>query len=522
MASADLRDELNCSICLEVYTDPVTLRCGHNFCRACINRSLDKERNQGGYTCPQCRTTFRKRPWFQKNVTLANIAERFHSASPHQGTGDVLCTYCIHAPVAAVKSCLHCEASLCDSHLKVHSKSSEHVLMEPTTSLENRKCPVHKKILEYYCSKDSTSLCASCAQEAKHRGHPVLKLEAAAKNKQGEMKQVQAQLILMRQETQKRIEELQEKRKSSQNAADAVIQQVGALFQKIVEKLDNLHAQTIDSITRQAEKNSQPLSDLIQRLSLKNDELASKIDHIEELCDATDPLCVLQESESGNSDFCAPQKGGREADPRIERLDEVLISLSLRKGLADILKSVPEALGVPQISEMRLDKRAASGDVAISADLSVALGTEENFLIEDSRYRFHSHQVLSRTGFFKGRHYWEVELGDTNSWRIGMSYPSIDRDGHNSIFGNTVESWCLCRSKQGSCFRHDGDQKIVSSSPSKKFKRLGIFLDYEKGRLSFYDVGLEVSHLHTYNESFTEPLHIAFRVGYGVWAKIVN
>ncbi|XP_073468186.1 ret finger protein-like 4A [Aquarana catesbeiana] len=148
MASADLRKELECYVCLNIYTDPVTLKCGHNYCRDCIGRVLDTQERSGGYSCPECREEFQDRPALHRNITLRNIVENFLSAQPDQKKSGVFCTYCIHTPVPAVISCLMCEASLCDNHLIVHSKSPEHILCDPTTSLENRKWSVQHSHLQ--------------------------------------------------------------------------------------------------------------------------------------------------------------------------------------------------------------------------------------------------------------------------------------------------------------------------------------------------------------------------------------
>ncbi|XP_069821316.1 ret finger protein-like 4A [Dendropsophus ebraccatus] len=80
MASAALRKELECSICLSLYTDPVTLRCGHNFCRGCIDQVLNTQDGPGVYSCPECREEFQERPTLQKNITLCNVMENFLSA----------------------------------------------------------------------------------------------------------------------------------------------------------------------------------------------------------------------------------------------------------------------------------------------------------------------------------------------------------------------------------------------------------------------------------------------------------
>ncbi|XP_073484472.1 E3 ubiquitin-protein ligase TRIM39-like [Aquarana catesbeiana] len=179
MASSDLREELDCPVCLNTYTDPVTLRCGHNFCQVCIDRVLETQEGSGNYSCPQCRRKFRERPSLERNITLCKITQRFLSAPPEPEKSGISCTYCLHTSVPAAKSCLLCEVSLCYDHLRVHSRSPEHVLCGPTTTPEKRKCSVHKKILEFYCNEDSTLTCAFCVISEEHRGHQVETLKGA-------------------------------------------------------------------------------------------------------------------------------------------------------------------------------------------------------------------------------------------------------------------------------------------------------------------------------------------------------
>ncbi|XP_073484481.1 nuclear factor 7, brain-like [Aquarana catesbeiana] len=141
MASSDLREELDCPVCLNIYTDPVTLRCGHNFCQVCIDRVLETQEGSGNYSCPQCRRKFRERPSLERNITLCKITQRFLSAPPEPEKSGISCTYCLHT--------------------------------------SKRKCSVHKKILEFYCNEDSTLTCAFCVISEEHRGHQLETLEEA-------------------------------------------------------------------------------------------------------------------------------------------------------------------------------------------------------------------------------------------------------------------------------------------------------------------------------------------------------
>uniref|UniRef100_A0A4W3GIK1 RING-type domain-containing protein n=1 Tax=Callorhinchus milii TaxID=7868 RepID=A0A4W3GIK1_CALMI len=65
--------EATCSICLEFYTDPVTIDCGHNFCRDCILQCWGT--GQGSVSCPQCRQQIPQRS-VRPNRTLSNMVER--------------------------------------------------------------------------------------------------------------------------------------------------------------------------------------------------------------------------------------------------------------------------------------------------------------------------------------------------------------------------------------------------------------------------------------------------------------
>ncbi|KAM4035378.1 E3 ubiquitin/ISG15 ligase TRIM25-like [Anomaloglossus baeobatrachus] len=307
MASADLRDELLCSICRNIYTDPVTLRCGHNFCRVCIDGVLDTEGGYGDYSCPECRATFRKWPPLMRNITLCNVAERFLSSQPHQEeiTG-IHCTYCIHSPVPAVRSCLLCEASLCGNHLKVHSKGAEHVLTDPSTSLEIRKCCIHKELLKYYCTEDAACICVSCSLVGEHRGHRVETLDDAFEKKKMKLRDVLQKLTTKREKTDDRVQSLEERRRKSQEKAAEEAEKVTALCTDIRRWVDKQEDRVLSEISIQEQKVSRTLSNVIQKLEIKKDELSRKMRHIEELCNMTDPLTVLQDPDTG--DLCDPEE----------------------------------------------------------------------------------------------------------------------------------------------------------------------------------------------------------------------
>ncbi|XP_075132593.1 E3 ubiquitin/ISG15 ligase TRIM25-like [Leptodactylus fuscus] len=313
MASAGLEKELECSICLSLYTDPVTLRCGHNFCRVCIDQHLNTQEGSGAYSCPECREEFQERPELKKNITLCNVVENVQSTQSHQEEiSGIRCTYCVDSPAPAVRSCLHCEASLCDKHLRVHSKGPEHVLTEPSTDLEKRKCPVHKKVLEYYCTEDSACICVSCSLAGEHRGHRVEMLDEASEKKKKKLKDVLQKLTTKREKTEERVQSLEEQWGKAQEKASGDAKRVTALFIDLRRRLDHLEKEILSEISRQEQQRSLSLSNVIHKLEIKKDELSRKMRHIEELCKMSDPLTVLQDPDTG--DLCDPEEGGGDED----------------------------------------------------------------------------------------------------------------------------------------------------------------------------------------------------------------
>ncbi|MGH0179012.1 UNVERIFIED_CONTAM: hypothetical protein FKN15_003272 [Acipenser sinensis] len=120
-------DQFSCTVCLKILKDPVTIPCGHSYCMGCIKNCWDQTDHTGVYSCPQCRETFTPRPDLRRNTMLAEVAGEFKRrrlnpppAQSYAGPGDVPCDICTGRKFKAVKSCLTCLASYCETHVKPH------------------------------------------------------------------------------------------------------------------------------------------------------------------------------------------------------------------------------------------------------------------------------------------------------------------------------------------------------------------------------------------------------------------
>ncbi|CAL8235127.1 unnamed protein product [Arctogadus glacialis] len=162
MASANTswsEENFSCSICLDVFSSPVSTPCGHNFCRTCITKYWDE---QVKYKCPVCNELFNTRPDLRVNTLLSEMVDRFGTSvllkeQPCVEPAEVPCDVCTGTQLMAVKSCLVCLISYCQTHLEPHQRVAglkKHRLVEPMDRLEDRMCKKHDRLLELFCQTD--------------------------------------------------------------------------------------------------------------------------------------------------------------------------------------------------------------------------------------------------------------------------------------------------------------------------------------------------------------------------------
>ncbi|XP_075701364.1 E3 ubiquitin-protein ligase TRIM11-like [Rhinoderma darwinii] len=493
MASADLADKLICSICLKIYKDPIRLICGHNFCRECVDDVLDTLERSEAYSCPECTVEF------QERLVLPKI-------QPLNEDNEIFCTDCTWSPLPAVISCLNCEASLCANHLRVHGKSEEHVF----TKL-NFTCSSPKKTFR---SEDVASLCVTCSPSEEHQSHQVEPLTEASDKKTGKLRGVLEKLTKNRQTTEERVEDLRKYLRGAQENASGVTERVVALFRDTRRKLDGLENKILKDISNQEAQSRASVCDLIHELEIKIDKLSRDIQDMEELCTMTEPLPVLQRWESAKNDI-----GDIEdvLSHDWSDLDVGLISVTLHTALSDIVTSVKRAFYVQQTQDIVLNVNTASNDIHISGDLKSASGSEFMQNRPKLPERFQYNQVLSTGNFSSGRHFLEVGTGHTGNWRLGLASPEIARKGYHALIGHSNKSWGLCRYLNQYFVIHD--RKVIPVPHKPSSQRLGIFLDYEAGRIGFYELCDPIRHLYTYVATFNEALHVIIGV-YTGWVRI--
>ncbi|XP_073415791.1 E3 ubiquitin-protein ligase TRIM58-like [Dendrobates tinctorius] len=489
MASADLTDTLICSACLTICKEPIRLRCGHKFCQECMDvQNTLKE--SGDHICLECRVEFPERQLSPETQPLSE--------------DDIFRTDCTFSPLQADISCSTCDASLCDNHLRGHSKSEEHIFT----------CSSPKNALTHYCSEDEACICVICSGAEEHEEHQVEPLMEISEKRKENLKNVLEKLSEKKKAAKDRVEDLQKYLTEAQEKASGLSESVVALFRDIRRQLDALEQKALKDISNQEEQVRTSVCNLIHELEIKISNLSRDIKDMEELGTMTEPLPVFHRWESVKHDL-----GDVEELLNHDRcdLDVGLISATLHTALSDIVTSRKMGFYVEQTPDIVLDLNTASDDIYITGDLKSASGSEFKQSRPKIPERFQYNQVLSARSFSSGRHFLEVETCPTGNWRLGITYPSVARKGYHSLVGHSDKSWGLCRYLNQYFVIHY--RKVIPVPHKPASQRLGIYLDYEAGQICFYELCNPIRHLYTYTTTFNEGLHLILGV-YTGWVRI--
>ncbi len=160
---------------------------------------------------------------------------------------------------------------------------------------------------------------------------------------------------------------------------------------------------------------------------------------------------------------------------------------------------------------LTLDPITAHQRLILSDDCTiVAYGNLHPQPLQDSPRRFDVEvSVLGAEGFASGVHYWEVMVSEKTQWMIGVANETVSRKGSIQIQPSRG-FYCIVM--------HDGNQYSACTEPwtrlnvKSKLEKVGVYLDYPKGLLIFYNAD-DMSWLYTYREKFPTKLFPYFSPG---------
>uniref|UniRef100_A0A3Q3AK66 E3 ubiquitin-protein ligase TRIM39-like n=1 Tax=Kryptolebias marmoratus TaxID=37003 RepID=A0A3Q3AK66_KRYMA len=450
--------QFQCIICNEVFTNPVTTPCGHNFCQDCIQSVWD---SRDAYQCPTCNKTFTSRPEISINTAFKELSDMFRqmivpsSALPLSAAkpGVVVCDVCATSSqhVQALKSCLVCLTSYCKSHLEPHQRVTTlklHKLIEPVKNLQDRMCKKHGRLLEMFCRDEQMCVCQFCTETA-HKDHKAVTIEKENKNTRKLMSKFRQTEVNT---------EIEEKQKAEERRAE----------------------------------------ELICELQLEITELQRRNTELKDLENTEDHLHVIQSLPS----LVSP--------PPTREWTEISIYPELLHG--EKLQPLRQfCLNNVSVVDVVLDPDTAHPNIVLSADGKQAGRGEQLKVVPDIPQRFDPVIcVLGKKGFQFGRLYFQVALGNKTFWDLGVVKESVTRKG--MITSTPENGFWTVRLRNGSEYRAL-DSPSVLLPLQEKPQTVGVFTDYEEGTVSFFDVGAG-SHIYTFTGClFSERIFPFFSPG---------
>ncbi|XP_032363949.1 zinc finger protein RFP-like [Etheostoma spectabile] len=513
-------DQFLCSICLDVFTDPVSTPCGHNFCKNCITEHWD---TNDQYLCPLCKERFTRRPDLRINTFISEMVAQFRQSAQQKASsssseqqvskpGEVPCDVCTGTKLKALKSCLVCLVSYCETHLEPHltmSRLKRHQLIDPVENLEGRMCTEHDKPLELFCKTDQTCVCMLCTV-LDHKTHDVVPLKEEYERKKAELGRTGAVIQQMVQKRRLKIQEIKHSVDLSDEAADREIAEGVQVFTSLKESVERGLNELINTIKEKQKTTEKQAEAFITELEQEISELRKRSTEVEQMLRSEDHLHLLQRVQSLNTQQPPPTKDWTEVRIRPSSYEGTVVKavVQLEETLSKERKKLVAESELKRVQQyavdVTLDPDTAHPQLILSDDGKQVNHGDVRKNLPDNPERFSKCVcVLGKQSFSSGRFYFEVQVKGKTKWTFGVTRESINRKGDITL--SPQNGFWTVGLINGNTFIALGDRVIILSLKSPP-QKVGVFVDYEEGLVSFYDVDAAALIYSFTGCSFTEKL----------------
>ncbi|XP_071378516.1 E3 ubiquitin-protein ligase TRIM39-like [Centroberyx affinis] len=513
-------EQFLCSICLDVFTDPVTIPCGHNFCKNCITQHWDINAQ---CQCPKCKELFNTRPLLRVNTFISEMAAQFRKLAQTKASScsdqrcvkpgePVPCDVCTGTKLKALKSCLVCLASYCDTHLEPHQRITglkRHKLIDPVENLDGRICKKHDRPLELFCNTDQMCVCQFCT-ESDHKSHHIVPLKERYEEKKAELGKTEAEIQQKIQERRLKIQEIKHSVELSKEDADREIADSVRVFTALMQSVERGQAELIETIQEKQKTTEKQAEGFIKELEQEISELMKRTAEVEQLSRTEDHLHLLQSFPSLNT------------PPHTKNWTEVSVHSSyegtVRRAVAQLEETLSEEMEKLLEAELKrvqqyvvdvtLDPDTAHPNLILSGDGKQVKDGDIKKNLPDNPERFSvCTNVLGKQSFSSGRFYYEVQVKGKTDWTLGVARGSINRKGKITL--SPEHGYWTIWLRNGNEYKALDGPAVLLSLKTKP-QKVGMFVDYEEGLVSFYDVDAAAL-IYSYTGcTFTEELYPFF------------
>ncbi|XP_078235778.1 tripartite motif-containing protein 29 [Pogona vitticeps] len=210
---------------------------------------------------------------------------------------DVLCDSCIDNKQKAVKSCLVCQASFCEVHLKPHLEGAafrDHQLLDPIKDFEARKCPVHGKTMELFCQTDQVCICYLCMFQ-EHKNHTTVTVEIEKSGKETELSLQKEQLQLKIIELEDEVDKWHKERDRIKNFTTNEKATVDQHFKELIRDLEKQREEVKAGLDHREKVAVENIKEIVEELEDRAKLLQEDKETRDQIGQISDSVLFLQE-----------------------------------------------------------------------------------------------------------------------------------------------------------------------------------------------------------------------------------
>uniref|UniRef100_W5KUT0 E3 ubiquitin-protein ligase TRIM39-like n=1 Tax=Astyanax mexicanus TaxID=7994 RepID=W5KUT0_ASTMX len=547
-------EQFQCSICLDIFDNPVSTPCGHSFCMVCIGHYWQGVKF---CQCPLCKQNFKKKPELHINRTLREITEQFKQMKGDPGacggmeweglqssriedrplkqrqlSGDLF----VEMKRKLLKP-FHSKAGQNDSPTLV-IEGTDYDIIQPQELIRSvslrrytmsgavnakkvPQCPKHHHKLELFCKSDGEFICSECA-DTDHQSHKTISAEKEWLNSKKQIAITETEIQEMIEERLSKAEEIKFSLAEIKVAAERETQDSMRVIGAFLSAIERSQAELLEVIEMSRRKVEHQAEGMLRELDLEVTELRKRSAALSKLAQIDDCISGLKSYSVFNNPL--PDKDWTGVSVKCDFETNAIYSsvCQLVEQFREELQKVPQIClssltddspvkpqsKVNRIQDFAvdviLDPGTAHSHLVLSEDRKKVWYGEKHHHVPSNPERFnHVLCALGQEGFTGGRHYWEVEVGNKTDWDLGVVSHSINKKGKITL-SNSNGCWILSlRDKTHYSFRTEPSTPLhLNEKPQK----IGVFVDYMKGQVSFYNVEAN-THIYTFIDSFSEAIY---------------